>query len=153
MSSIMGVKPDLFPSNIRQAHDNMMNAYHAHKNEHNDIMLHQIAVNCEKQIPEHPELTIIIPKSTMDFVVEGREQHNCVASYVESMIRKKDIVFFVRTKEHPEESFVTAEYKDGELVQIFGKYNNQVHQKDVIDFAKEFCKKLSGKEHLIYKEA
>lgn len=153
MSSIVGVKPDLFPSNIRQAHDNMMNAYHAHKNEHNDIVLHQIAVNCEKQIPAHPELTIIIPKSTMDFVVEGREQHNCVASYVESVIRKKDIVFFVRTKEHPEESFVTAEYKDGELVQILGKYNNKVHRKDVIDFAKEFCKKLSRKEHLIYKEA
>ena len=115
MSSMMGVKPDLFPSDIKTAHDNLMVAYEAKKNVLNDAELNRIATNCEKYIPEDDKYTIVIPNKTTDFIIEGREQHNCVASYVNAVLRHDCIVFFVRKKENPDGSFVTAEYRSEKL--------------------------------------
>lgn len=150
MCSLMGEKPDLYPSNIKTAHDNMQKAYSAKKNKLTDINLAKIAENCKKLIPEHDNYTIVIPECVNDFVREGQNQHNCVSSYVDRVLRRKCIIFFIREKTDKEESFVTAEYSQQRLYQIKARNNNPVYKEEILDYARKFCDILKKNEHHIY---
>lgn len=98
MNSQMGIKPDLYPHNIKTVHDNTMIAYNAKKNEIQDNVLNKISKNCQKYIPENDDYMIIIPSTSNDFLIEGREQHNCVASYINRVVKGNCIIFFIRKK-------------------------------------------------------
>lgn len=152
MSSQMGIKPDLYPHNIKTAHDNTMIAYNAKKNEIQDIVLNKISKNCQKYIPENNDYMITIPSTSNEFLIEGREQHNCVASYISRVIEGTCIIFFIRKKDSPEISFITAEYSNGGLAQIKQKFNNSVYNKEILDYAKKFCEKISKNEKHIYEK-
>ena len=108
-----------------------------------------IATECEKYIPKDENYTIILPHTTEDFVKEGQAQHNCVASYAYEVRNQKCIVFFIRKNSDPENSYITAEFRHDRLYQIFYRYNNKVHDKNEIDYAKKFCNILSKNKHKI----
>ena len=155
MAQLMGVKPDLYPKNYEAAHDNMMLAYKAKENEYADKVLHTLHINSVDCIPEDEEYTIVMPDSVRDLVTEGRNQRNCVASYVGQIQRKNSIIFFVRKKEDIDESYITAEYdvRIKKLYQIKYRFNNEVYNKDEIKYAEKFCENLKKKGDKIYEGA
>ncbi len=54
---------------------------------------------------------VIVPKDLNDLRKEGAEQHNCVGYYYnESIIRKENIIYFLREKNTPSKSLVTCRY-------------------------------------------
>lgn len=150
MANLMDVEVDKYPPNVQNAHDNLQEAYYAKKNELTDKWIGTIAERCEKYIPENEKYTIVLPKCTNDFIDEGRNQHNCVASYVNSVANKNCIVFFIREKENPNDSYITAEYRHKRLYQIRYRYNDMVYNKEEKDYANAFCDKLASNEYRIY---
>ena len=133
---------------IRTAHDNVAMAFRAKKNEMADKAIDMIAKDAEKHIPDNKqyndsEYVIMLPHSVNDVVREGQMQHNCVGSYVNKITTKRSVVFFIRKKDEPEQSFVTAEFARGRLNQIFYKNNRPVSDKEIRDIATDFCNRLS----------
>lgn len=82
---------------------------------------------------------IVIPKSPDQVVDEGMNNHNCVASYVSSIISGNTFVCFMRYKESPEQSLVTVEIRDGSLVQAegFSRRRPNVQEREFLEM---FCK-------------
>lgn len=69
---------------------------------------------------------VYVPDSAEDILTEGRNQHNCVGSYVDRIAQKKTLVFFIRKLDCPDASFVTMEYCNGEVIQARYDYNIDV---------------------------
>ncbi|MCD7728566.1 MAG: PcfJ domain-containing protein [Clostridia bacterium] len=54
----------------------------------------------------------VIAKSPEDLIEEGKYLHHCVGSinYDQRFIKEQSLIFFIRTREHPDIPFVTVEY-------------------------------------------
>ena len=148
MCDMMGVEHEKFPMNIKTAHDTVQSAFQAQKNAMSDIAIDKIAKMAEKCIPDTKDYhdgnyVIVMPHSVSDIVQEGQAQHNCVGSYVDKVVNRRSLVFFIRKKDEPDKSLVTAEYVHGRITQLYYKNNQRVNNKEIIELASEFCKKLS----------
>jgi hypothetical protein len=148
MCDLMGVQHDKFPMNIKSAHDNVIAAFRAYENVMADKMIDKIATLAEKCIPDtnkynDSQYVIILPHDVADVVQEGQAQHNCVGSYIDRIVKRHSLVFFIRKKDEPDTSLVTAEYRNGKITQLYYKNNQSVNDKEIIDIAAEFCNRLS----------
>lgn len=147
MCDLMGVKHDKFPVNIKSAHDNVLAAFRAYENVMADKMIGKIATMAEKCIPDTKkyndcQYVIMLPHGVADVVREGQAQHNCVGSYVDRIAKRQSLVFFIRKKDDPSTSLVTAEYRNGRITQLYYKNNQRVNDREIVDIASEFCKRL-----------
>lgn len=147
MCDLMGVEPERFPSDIVGAHDNVAKAFQAAQNAIADMAIRVLSEMATPYIPDtqtykNSDYIICLPKSVHDIVQEGQNMHNCVGSYVNKIMNKQSLVFFIRTKEDPDSSFITAEYASGALKQIYYKNNRPVNDKELRDIANSFCEKL-----------
>lgn len=86
---------------------------------------------------------IIIPKNIKDFLIEGREQSNCVYTmkYYENVVNHISIVVFLRKQK--DKSYVTIEfdYHDFNVIQAYRKYNYDVTD-DLYEYICQLGKKL-----------
>lgn len=153
MAKLMGVTVEPYPENIRKAHDDLANVYEIKKHEINEMVISNIANKCEDLIPEDDVYEIIVPSSIKEFVEEGKAQHNCVASYVNDVAAEKCIIFFIRKKEDPTESYITAEYRSYGLAQIRYKYNRYVYNSTELKLAEKFCKIITANKKYIFSSA
>lgn len=142
MSELMEIEPEPYPSQLKAAHDTVMDGYVAKKNMLTDKKLGTIALQVEDVIFDSDKYTVVMPNCVNDFIKEGQRQHNCVASYVNPVFEGKCIVFFIRKKEDPSMNYVTAEYRNGILYQIKEKNNYSVKDPEVIKYATEICEKI-----------
>lgn len=143
MMELMGVEADMYPSDIIDVHNKAVESYEAAKNKLNDDRILYLSKEASTLIPDDDTFTIVLPKNTTDFVREGERQHNCVASYVRSVVKNECYVFFVRKKEDIDKNYITAEYRKNSLYQIKEKNNYNVTNKNAVDYAKKFCEKLA----------
>jgi hypothetical protein len=102
----------------------------------------------EKCIPDtqkyhDSQYVVTLPHGVIDVVQEGQAQHNCVGSYIDRIAKRQSLVFFIRKKEDPGKSLVTAEYRNGKITQLYYKNNQRVNDKEIVDIASEFCSRLS----------
>ena len=149
MCDLMNVAPDKFPKDIGEVHDKLAKAFSVRLNEYNDKAINQFAKEAEKHIPETKEYTnsdyvIVLPHSMRDVVREGQAMHNCVGSYIDRIVKRESLVFFIRKKEDPTASYVTAEYRRGGLRQCYYKNNYTVRDKEILDIANDYCRKLNN---------
>ena len=56
------------------------------------------------------------------------------------MVKGETCIVFIRKKENPEESFYTMEVREGNVVQVRGKYNREPPE-EVKRFVEEFKRK------------
>lgn len=153
MCDLLGVTPDKFPSDIKSAHDNVAKAYSAKANALTDKKLSAIAANAEKLIPQTKDedlYEIRLPKSIYDFVQEGQNMHNCVGSYVDRVSNGHSLVFFIRKKDEPDASFVTAEYRSHNITQLYYKNNRRVSDTEIIHMANKFKDALNASVNFRY---
>jgi hypothetical protein len=157
MCDFVGVEPDKFPSDLKKIHDDMIGHMRAKQEEANTKLLYNIGVSCERYvIPDETELdnigipklfkeyTVVFPKTYNDFIDEGNQQHNCVGSYPKKVLNGDCIVFFIRPKNNPSSSFITAEYKRGELGQCFLSNNRFVSDENILKFASYIANKIKA---------
>ena len=111
-------------------------------------MIDAISKAAEKYIPQskmylESEYVIILPYSSCDIIQEGQNQRNCVGSYLKRIAQRDSFVFFIRKKETPDESYVTGEYRDGRVTQLYLKNNRIVSESKIHEIAREFATNLT----------
>ena len=164
---LLQVEPDKYTKEIKKAHDDIVLHYKNRKKMEYDAKLTLIGVECEKYvIPEEKELKnvgipkmfenmcVIFPKSEQDFINEGNQQHNCVGTYPNKVRNGECVIFFIRYKDTPNKSFITAECTKSGLGQCFYSNNRSVNDDDLIKFATYISNKIktgcaSGKIHAL----
>lgn len=72
---------------------------------------------------DNGEFSITIPKTTQDIINEGKALHHCVGVYVDKVVRREDMIYFLRKDR--EVPYVTIEVKDKKVTQVEGDMNNR----------------------------
>ena len=90
------------------------------------------------------KLSIIAPKTTNDIVLEGSNQSNCVASYVDSVRDKKCVILSLRRTKMQEMSEVTLEIRGNKLVQAKSFANHSINKEH-----KEFLETCAKKKNIV----
>ena len=86
------------------------------------------------------DLIAIVPKTPEDIVEEATRQRNCLRSYVERVKNGQTVVVFIRKKDEPEKTYVTAEILDGRLTQLKGYCNSNPRDKELMEFVEKWSK-------------
>ena len=87
---------------------------------------------------------IIAPKSAEEIRREGKQQHNCVASYTRDVAEGKTYILFMRRKSELDKSYITIEVSPtGGLRQCYEAFNHTVSDKSARDFLKVWKMKKS----------
>lgn len=155
MCDFTGIKPDKYPKDLKKVHDDMLVYYEKQKKAEDDKKLALIANECESYvIPNEEELnkigipklfenmTVVFPKSESDFIDEGNQQHNCVGSYPYRVKNGNCVIFFIRYKDSPDKSFITAECTTRGLGQCYYSNNRSVKDENLMNFARYIVKKI-----------
>lgn len=143
-----------YPKNLTEAHDRISEEYLAMQNK---IMQEENRKRQEKFESEFlPRLEkmcwkdnkyLIRPlRNRTEFNNEGRNNHNCVASYYERATEGRTSIFVLREIGDEEQSFVTVEIdlKRGELKQCYGQ-GNRLPEKEVTEWVEKWLVRMMKK--------
>lgn len=94
-----------------------------------------------------PEFLIKLPIDAQDLIREGKVMRHCVASYVDRVIRRETLIFFLRRTSAPNEPFCTIEVSpiDLQIRQVKGKGNRKITELEAIKTIKQWCTKKNIK--------
>lgn len=98
---------------------------------------------------EDNRLIVVTPKNPEDLINEGRNNRNCVASYLNNYSKGKEEIFFIRKKDSPEKSYITIQtFGGGESVgQAFYACNMPITNPDDNKFINEWVKHNTELNH------
>jgi hypothetical protein len=157
MCDMLDIKPDMYPNDVNQVHNEVQVLFKAKEASLNDSTFNKIATESEKYIvPTAEELadetskiskmwdeyTVVFPHSAKSLIEEGMQQHNCVGSYTRHIINGNCIIFFIRKKDEPDKSFITAECTKYGLNQCMYQNNRRVSEENLRTFAASISNKL-----------
>ncbi len=150
----------LFPKNIREAHDAVMDLLQQEKREKElkdseakYTGIQKIEKKIRKAFSFQDGGYLIRPaKTNREIVSEGQTLHICVGTggYAAKMEKGSSYILFLRRKEEPDTPFYTVEITPNyDIIQRHGKYNKQGEEvKEVDAFLKKFVEvKGNGKEY------
>lgn len=121
MSSAISPKYDKYPRYLRTTHDIVQRNYNRMKTQFDaEMFAHRVKPQMEHTVGEY---AFIYPKSPQDIKDEAVQQNNCVASYIDRVIRGECDILFMRNVESKDKSLVTLEVVDGKVVQKRQHYN------------------------------
>lgn len=138
----------LFPPDLKKEHDRVYHEKVALQKYQEERALKEAMKeigNMEAIHMRYKGLMIVTPTSADDLRREGQLQHHCVATYIDKVVKKETMIFFIRKIESPEEPYYTMEFKNGGVVQCRGKRNCDMTP-DVKTFVKAFEKKMQLQE-------
>lgn len=104
----------------------------------------------------------IYPSTTQDIKDEAVQQANCVASYIQSVIDGRCDIMFLRKRndnkpkdEQYNESLVTLEIRNYQVVQAKGKFNRECYnyEKELIEEFNLYLQKIKNKKEKQLKES
>lgn len=113
---------------IDELHDKYKLVYQAITNAKIEQEYQEVVSQLSVQEYDNGEFSITIPKSTQAIIEEGRKLRHCVGVYVDKVIRREDMIFFLRKDR--EVPYVTIEVKDKKVTQIEGGLDNRYISKD-----------------------
>lgn len=131
-------EPDLYPDDLRLAHDAAMDRYEF-KKEMSSYNIHDFkkSVDVYKNLEwEKENLKVVIPEEPYDLIRESKELHHCVKTYINQVETGKTWILLVRKDGKP---YMTVEIKDGKLIQAKKKCNHLPNEDDEI-FLKQWSK-------------
>lgn len=135
-------KFDRYPRNFLTTHKIACRNYNRLQKEFSEELF-QKRIN-KKYECSFGDYTFIYPKSTQDIKDEAVHQNNCVASYIDKVIDGECHILFLRKKNKPNDSLVTIELQNDQIVQAKRKFNDPVskEEQEIIDqFNKKFATK------------
>lgn len=113
---------------IDELHDKYKLVYQAITNAKIEQEYQEVISQLNVQEYDNGKFSITIPKSTQAIIEEGRKLRHCVGVYVDKVIRREDMIFFLR--KNREVPYVTIEVKDKKVTQIEGGLDNRYISKD-----------------------
>ena len=159
----MNEEKNRYPHDFKRWHDIRIDEYHtlqAKEDEQKRKDLYEkFAKVAEKyvalQYEKKADYVVIIAHNPNDLVVEGRALEHCVGrmNYDQKFAREESLIFFIRTKEHPDVPLVTVEYSPSQkrVLQCYGKKDKKPNDnilnfvnKKWLPFANRQIKKLAA---------
>lgn len=141
MMNTISKKYDKYPRHFLTTHQIACRNYNRLKQEFSeDLFKQRINLNYECSYKDY---VFIYPKCTQDIKTEACQQNNCVASYIDRVIDGYCDILFLRKKDSPNESLVTIEIRNNQIVQAKRRFNYPVTKEDqaAIDYwNKKFSK-------------
>ena len=160
MSERLELDTILYPDNLENAHDQLVELINDQKNKKQlaeaskkDRAIEKIYEKIAKKFSFADEKYILRPaKSNVEIVREGQIQHICVGAgnYTEKMLRGKSYILFLRQQSAPDKPYYTVEITpEYEIIQRHGKYNKEHEERIEVDaFLNQFVEeKTHGKKH------
>lgn len=74
--------------------------------------------------------SFIYPRNTDEIKKEGKNQHNCVATYINRVLYEGCHIMFMRPTNDIQHSYITLEIRDNRIVQAKRKFNNNPSKKE-----------------------
>lgn len=159
----MNEEKNRYPHDFKRWHDIRIDEYHTLQAKEDEQKLKDLyekfAKVAEKyivlQYEKKADYVVIIAHNPNDLVVEGRALEHCVGrmNYDQKFAREESLIFFIRTKEHPDIPLVTVEYSPSQkrVLQCYGKKDNKPNDnilnfvnKKWLPFANRQIKKLTA---------
>lgn len=133
MMSAISKKYDKYPRNFLTTHAIASRNYTRLKKEFSEELFR--AKRDLSLEASYKNYIFIYPKTTDEIKDEAVQQNNCVASYIDSVIDGKCHILFLRKKDSPDQSLVTIEVRNNQIVQARQKFNDPVNEEEqaVID--------------------
>lgn len=101
--------------------------------------------NAKAYEANNKDFSIIACKKLVELIIEGRELHHCVGSYVDSVSKGREYILFLRRNKEMNKPFYTIDVTpNGEIRQIHGDYNCNISD-EIKDFVDEWAKKFKLK--------
>ena len=145
-----------YPKNLKEAHDRISEEYLAMKDKirkeadkkRQSKFEKEFLPRLEKMCWRDSKYLIRPLRNRTEFNKEGRNNHNCVASYYERATDGGTSIFVLRKVGAEEESFVTVEVdlKTMELKQCHGK-GNRLPEEGVKEWAEKWLARMAKKKH------
>lgn len=137
---IYGKIVNKYPEHLASEHQILCSKYELHQAV-KDIKGFEEQVEKMKKFERHgEEYSIICPKEKSDMIDEAKQQSNCLASYVPTVIQGECMIFFLRKTEDLLKSLVTIEIKkDYTLGQVKAKFNHAPGEKEM-DYVNKWYK-------------
>lgn len=123
MNKKMKIKFDLYPDNLKKAHDISAAQYRFTMEERQNEKFAEATSTYSDLAFENDNYVVLVPDKTTDLIEEGHALHHCVGSYVDRVARKETKILFVRKKDKLKESYMTLEVRGHKLIQA-KKLNN-----------------------------
>lgn len=143
-----------YPKNLKESHDRISEEYLAMKDkirkeadkERQEKFEKEFLPRLEKMCWRDSRYLIRPLRNRTEFNKEGRNNHNCVASYYETATEGGTSIFVLRKIEAEEESFVTVEIdlQKGKLKQCYGK-GNRLPEKEVKEWVEKWLVRMMKK--------
>lgn len=121
-------KKILFPKNLMQEHDRLVNLVEIVKNEANDRLIKERLEELNKNVYQNRKYIIFPAPSVASLLDESRQMSNCVKSYCSRYALGETDIYFLRMIEHQDRSLVTVEINNNEIVQARTKYNEPINK-------------------------
>lgn len=113
---------------MEELHNKYQLVYQAITNAKIEQEYQEVISQLNVQEYDNGEFSITIPKTTQDIINEGKALHHCVGVYVDKVIRREDMIYFLRKDRNV--PYVTIEVKDKKVTQIEGGLDNRYISKD-----------------------
>ncbi len=131
MASKLGIslksKKRLFPYQLIAWHDKFAKKIKINEDMDTEFKAYSRYLNLSKYTYEDEKYIVFPVPSVDDFKDEGKQQGNCVVTYLQSYINNQTEIYLIRELSNPNKSFITLEYK-----------NNRVVQKELPQHSKDF---------------
>lgn len=128
-----------FPSSFIKAHDEVSRMKSSTISGKYDIKIKELADKYQTTF-KNDNYVIVMPKCEDEILAEAISQNNCLADYIDKIGKQETIIFFIRKKDYPDQSFVTAQVDfDGNLIQIRRRNELPVEDNEVLNLARMFC--------------
>lgn len=130
---------DLFPENLRVAHDSALERI----KESQELELRKkkeqeyakLRKTFKENVSKYSDLSwkyedynVVIPEKPEDLEEEGHLQHNCVAGYVKNVTKGVSKICFLKKQDKP---YITIEIRRDEIVQAKRAFNEGVSEADL----------------------
>lgn len=117
---------------MQELHDKYQLVYKAITDAKIEQEYQEVISQLNAQEYDNGEFSITIPKTTKDIINEGKALHHCVGVYVDKVVRREDMIYFLRKDR--EVPYVTIEVKDKKVTQVEGDMNNRFIGKDTPEY-------------------
>lgn len=119
-------KKNLFPDNLMEAHDLVIETYQAQKNRFDKEAMARRVEQLKRDFPvyENDKLFIRVAESQQELNLESSSLSHCVKTYGTKMAAGTTNIFFIREKENPDKSYYTLELSNKKtMIQCRGERN------------------------------
>ena len=121
-------KEILFPKNLMQEHDKLVNLVEIVENEANDRLIKERLEELNKNIYKNSKYLIFPAPSISSLLTESTQMKNCVKVYCSKYALGETDIYFLRELEHQDKSLVTVEVRNNIIVQARAKFNEPINK-------------------------